>query len=188
MIHELITNNYAQLKINAGNIVGKKKQYGSRYDARELISETFVQLEKRNKFATKSDKDFIAHFTKSMHLIFISKRSNYNLGMNHWALSDKLDWVKDEETNTDLTIDQIDGCPHLNLNDAQRLSELRKFKDTLPGHLKTIFELNIECKLGSREIAKEMTELTGVKTGRGSFDLMIKELRTKINTWKSSLV
>lgn len=123
-----------------------------------------------------------------MHFVFIGEWSSYNKNMNHWALTDKADQFKQEQEDVEYELDDIEGCSHLDLTDAINFKNLKEFKETLPAYLKTIFELHYEYNMSIRDIARDLEEMSGHQIGRWTLDQMKKELNTKIEAWKSSLV
>jgi hypothetical protein len=69
---------------------------------------------------------------------------------------------------------------HLTEPKVKKLIRVHEFKETLPPHLKTIFEFYYESGMSSRQIAELMEKETGYKMDFRRYNDMINEIKEKL--------
>lgn len=152
--------------------------------ATDLISETYLSIIENEKQVPEDDTGFIMYFVRYMKLQFLGERSTFNKAMKLQADIEhgeiqlgEWDEVFAEPTN-EATKEMLRELSHLKDNQVSKLINVYEIKESLPGHLKTIFELHFENGLSSREIAEMMEKETGYKMYYGRYNDMINEVKT----------
>ena len=184
MLSELLENNYKVILKAARNITQRRGQH----QAPALINETYLKVFEKNDYPT-DDKNFIGHYVKTMHYLYLGKRSSYNKaehkehiplvydpGNEDWKLIE----IEAEGTNKE-TKDTMLAVSNLTTDKAIRYVGVMEIKESLPPHEKEIFDLHFEKGMSSRQIAKHMEVETGWKMSYARFNEMINKVKSKLN-------
>lgn len=186
-MNKLVNKHYKYLLIVAKRITSKKDIYL----AEDLIHETFLSIYENEKIVPTDDTGFIMYFVRYMKLQFLGERSTFNKAMkltsdiehseiqihDNEALNDLELYV--EGTN-EATKEMLKELTHLTESKVKKLIKVYDFKDTLPPHLKTIFEFYYENGMSSRQIAELMEQETGYKMDFRRYNDMINEIKEKL--------
>lgn len=180
LLNHLVNKHYKYLLTVAKRITRRKDVEL----AADLISETYLSIIENEKQVPEDDTGFIMYFVRYMKLQFLGERSTFNKAMKLQADIEhgeiqlgEWDEVFAEPTN-EATKELLKELSHLKETQVSKLINVYEIKESLPGHLKTIFELHFENGLSSREIAEMMEKETGYKMYYGRYNDMINEVKT----------
>lgn len=180
LLNHLVNKHYKYLLTVAKRITRRKDVEL----AADLINETYLSIIENEKQVPEDDTGFIMYFVRYMKLQFLGERSTFNKAMKLQADIEhgeiqlgEWDEVFAEPTN-EATKEMLKELSHLKETQVSKLINVYEIKESLPGHLKTIFELHFENGLSSREIAEMMEKETGYKMYYGRYNDMINEVKT----------
>lgn len=186
-MNQLVNKHYKYLLTVAKRITRKKDVQL----AEDLIHETYLHIYENEKICPTDDIGFIMFYSRYMKLQFLGDRSTFNKAMSLGVDIDHSDiHIEDNEALNDLelyvegtneaTKEMLKELTHLTESKVKKLIKVYDFKDTLPPHLKTIFEFYYENGMSSRQIAELMENETGYKMDFRRYNDMINEIKKRI--------
>lgn len=193
MLDVLIQNNYKQIKTVARNICNTKRGY----KCDDLINEAYLIA--RRKEVPTDNLEFVKYYSRIMKLLFIGNRSAFNKiysGVEveipeHYQPTDN-DALNEiymacEGTN-EASKELIEELSHLTKEKVNKYIDLLEFKSTLSPWDKEIFEQHFEHGMSSRDIATGLEVLCGYETNYQRINILINELKERLETWKLSIL
>jgi RNA polymerase sigma factor (sigma-70 family) len=186
-VNNLVNKHYKYLLKVAKRITRRKDVWL----AEDLIHETYLHIYENEKFVPLDDIGFISFFCKYMLFMFIGERSSFNKATKiHTDIEYTNVQIEDNEVLSDLelyvegtneaTKEMLKELTHLTEPKVKKLIRVHEFKETLPPHLKTIFEFYYESGMSSRQIAELMEKETGYKMDFRRYNDMINEIKEKL--------
>lgn len=186
-MNQLVNKHYKYLLTVAKRIT-RRKDVGL---AEDLIHETYLHIFENEKIYPKDDTGFIMYFVRYMKLQFLGERSTFNKAMKLTSdIENSEIQIQDNEALSDLelyvegtneaTKEMLKELTHLTEPKVKKLIRVHEFKETLPPHLKTIFEFYYESGMSSRQIAELMEKETGYKMDFRRYNDMINEIKEKL--------
>lgn len=198
MLQVLVKNNYKELKTVARNICNTKRGY--KYD--DLINEMYLVLDRKiseGSHVPKEDDQFIKYCGAIMYNLFRGENSRFNklYSGTEQEIPEYYQPTDDDSLNeiylacegtNEASKELIEELSHLTKEKVNKYVDLLEFKQSLAPWDREIFIQHFEHGMSSREIANGLELMCGYETNYQRMNILINEVKEKIEKWKLSIL
>lgn len=164
ILTQLLNDNYSDLNKVAFRITGNGME------ANDLLTETYLNLHDKKVNVPEIKNEFIKFFSKCMSNRFKWPNSSFNKLKPKEILLENVEYIETEGK---------EPCKECMFN------EIDIFKNLLPPHEKSLFELHFEDRIPCRMIAKELSIEYKYAVNPRSIERLILPIKKKIkDKWK----